>query len=75
MRFKSNKQRKAVMAKMNKGSVISGKKTENYYVLRYKGPERTWHRVPAESLEEAKGKMLKGTRYTYDEIIVGEEKD
>jgi len=51
---------------MNK-IIICGTKHKDDYILRYKG-SNTYHRVPANSLLEAKAKMLKGTRYNFNEI-------
>ena len=47
--------------------LIAGRKSKQDYILRYKG-SNLYHRVPAKSLEEAKAKMLKGTKYTYQDI-------
>lgn len=52
---------------MTKNCVIIGKKHRNDFILRFKG-HTDYHRVPAKSLLEAKAKMLKGTRYTFNEV-------
>ncbi len=38
------------------------------YMLRYRG-RKTFHKVEAKSLLEAKAKFLKGTRFTYQDVI------
>jgi hypothetical protein len=39
------------------------------FYLSYKG-SKTAHKVKAASIEEAKAKLLKGTKYIYSEIII-----
>lgn len=34
----------------------------------------SWHRVPANSVDEAKGKMLKGTRYISSQVQITTKK-
>ena len=46
-------------------NIISGK---GKFILGYKGSTQA-HRVSAKSLMEAKAKMLKGTRYKFDDIL------
>jgi len=43
-----------------------------YFVYKTKGKVTTTypHRVVAHSVEEAKGKALKGTRYQYSEVVI-----
>lgn len=53
---------------MNNKCIISGKKRRGDFILGFKGHNQ-FHRVPAKSLLEAKAKMLKGTRYTFNEVI------
>ena len=39
------------------------------YIGKYDGSD-TWHRISAKSENEAKAKMLKGTRYTYSDVTI-----
>ena len=47
--------------------IIIGNKGQ--YVGMFKGSD-TWHRIRARSEAEAKGKMMKGSKYIYSEIII-----
>ena len=53
--------------KPSKGCVIFGKPTKGDYILKFKGKDN-YHRVTGRSLLEAKAKMLKGTRYVFQDI-------
>jgi hypothetical protein len=46
--------------------IIAG--TKGKYILKFKGGTM-YHRVHAKSLLEAKAKMLKGTRYTFQDVL------
>jgi hypothetical protein len=37
---------------------------------RYKGTGNMWHKIQANSVVEATGKMLKGTRYQYNDVTI-----
>lgn len=51
------------------GQIIAGTKTtKRHFILKFKD-STMYHRVPARTLIEAKGKMLKGTRYTFQDVI------
>ena len=47
--------------------IICGTKRKGDFILGWKD-SNTYHRIPAKSLLEAKAKMLKGTRYTFQDI-------
>ena len=53
------------MVKRKRKKTITSKK----YIGKYKG-SNTWHRISACSEAEAKGKMLKGTRYFYRQVSI-----
>ena len=48
--------------------------TSGNYIGKYKG-SNTWHRINASSEAEARAKMLKGTRYTYGQVIIKRYKE
>jgi len=52
---------------MKNKCIIAGKKRKGDFILRYKD-SKIFHRIPAKSLLEAKAKMLKGTKYTFQDI-------
>ena len=54
---------------MVKRIIVAGRPSKNDYILKFRG-SNTYHRVPANSLLEAKAKMLKGTRYTFGEVEI-----
>lgn len=52
---------------MAKKIIIAGIKRKGDFILRFRG-SNTFHRVPAKSLLEAKAKMLKGSRHTFQDV-------
>ena len=52
---------------MVKKIIIAG--TSGAYMGKFKGGN-IWHRIPARSEAEARGKMLKGTRYISSEVSI-----
>ena len=52
---------------MARKTIVAG--TRGDYVGKFKGSD-TWHRIVASSVDEARGKMLKGTRYTAGEVTI-----
>ena len=46
------------------------------YWGKYKGKKgvHMWHKITATSIDEARGKMLKGTRYTSSEVMIRTKK-
>lgn len=52
---------------MTKKRVIAGSKGK--FMGKYKG-FKTWHRISAKSTLEAKAKMLKGTKFNYQDITI-----